>query len=123
MEPLAVQRPAVIRATLTGMLMQLAMVIAGHFSPGIANAFAAGGMAISAVAGLLYAFWGLQGTAMQVAAGGAMAGAGSALPGIIVSYLLGDVPAAVLGFGTASSGVTGVIGALLGRALSRGRTR
>lgn len=121
MEARTVQPSAVIRATLVGMLMQLAMVVAGHFSPAIASGFAAGGMAISAIAGLLYAFWHRQGTATQAAAGGVLAGAGSALPGIIISYLLGDVPAGVLGFGTVSSGFTGVVGALLGRAVSRGR--
>ena len=42
----------------------------------------------------------------------------SAFVGILVSYLLGDVPAAVLGFGTASSAATGAIGGLIGKVLS-----
>jgi hypothetical protein len=41
--------------------------------------------------------------------------------GIAVSYLLGDVPAAVLAFGTASSALTGAIGGSLGALASRGR--
>ena len=57
-------------------------------------------------------------TVGSTVAGGAIAGAGSGLLGIIVSYLLGDVPASVLGFGAASSGLTGVTGALVGRAIA-----
>jgi len=73
------------------------------------NVFAIGGMAISLVAGVLYA------RAARVARGpaalnGAIAGGACALIGIAISYLFGDVPAAVLGFGTASSAVTGAIG-------------
>ena len=41
-----------------------------------------------------------------------MAGGICAFVGILVSYFLGDVPAAVLGFGTASSAVTGALGGL-----------
>jgi hypothetical protein len=92
------------------------MVIGGHSSPQIANFFAVGGMAISAVAGVLYSLWARGGTVGTTVAGGAIAGAGSGLLGIIVSYLLGDVPASVLGFRAASSGLTGVTGALVGRA-------
>jgi hypothetical protein len=94
------------------------MVIGGHSSPQIANFFAVGGMAISAVAGVLYSLWARGDTVGTTVAGGAIAGAGSGLLGIIVSYLLGDVPASVLGFGAASSGLTGVTGALIGRAIA-----
>jgi hypothetical protein len=38
--------------------------------------------------------------------------------GILVSHLLGDVPAAVLAFGTASSAVTGAVGGVIGKVLS-----
>ena len=41
--------------TLIGTGLQLAMVLAGHYSPGVAQFFPAGGMAISAVAGALAA--------------------------------------------------------------------
>jgi hypothetical protein len=47
-----------------------------------------------------------------------VAGGVCAFVGILVSYLLGDVAAAVLGFGTASSAVTGAIGGLVGKVLS-----
>jgi hypothetical protein len=112
------QRKALTQATVAGTLLQLAMVIGGHSSPQIANLFTVGGMGISAVAGVLYSVWARGGSAGSAAAGGAIAGAGSGLLGIIVSYLLGDVPAGVLGFGTVSSGVTGLIGALAGHAVA-----
>jgi hypothetical protein len=116
------QPEALTRATVVGTLLQLAMVVGGHFSPQIANLFAVGGVAISAVAGVLYSVWARGGSGRSAAAGGAIAGAGSGLLGIIVSYLLGDVPASVLGLGTASSGVMGAIGALIGRALAGRRS-
>ena len=105
--------------TLVGTGLQLLMVIAGHFSPAVAQTFAAGGMGISALAGVLAArndpafSWRLS------AGRGAMAGGISAFVGILVSYLLGDVPAQVLGFGTAASTITGAIGGLIGRSLAR----
>ena len=39
--------------TLIGTGLQLVMVLAGHYSPGVAQFFAPGGMAISAIAGAL----------------------------------------------------------------------
>jgi hypothetical protein len=39
------------RATLLGTIAQIAMVVAGHFVPAVANLFAIGGMGISALAG------------------------------------------------------------------------
>jgi hypothetical protein len=49
--------------------------------------------------------------------GGLVAGGLCALIGIFISYWLGDVPAAVLAFGTASSAVTGALGSWLGTLL------
>ncbi len=102
------------RATLIGTLAQVAMVVTGHYIPAVANMFAFGGMGISALAG-----WGaLRGRTASMgtaAGGGALAGALSGALGIGVSVLLGDVPASLLGFGTISSAVTGLIGGLIGR--------
>jgi hypothetical protein len=100
-------------ATLAGTILQLAMVIAGHFIPAVAAAFAAGGMGISLVAGLLYG----RGTGAWAGAlvGGALAGGLCALIGIAVSVLLGDVPLFVLAFGTVSSAVTGLVGGAIGK--------
>jgi hypothetical protein len=114
-----IRRPAGSVATpaLIGTGLQLLMVISGHFSSAVAQTFAALGMGISGVAGVLAgrsdpaASWGAS------AGRGAIAGGASAFIGILVSYLLGDVPAQVLGFGTAAS--TGAIGGLIGRSLAR----
>src|SRR6476646_10115291 len=84
-------------ASLVGTLLQVVMVVAGHSSPAIKGLFAFGGMGISLVAGVICAFI-----------------------GILVSYLLGDVPGLLLLMGTLSSAVTGAIGGLLGT-LSLGR--
>ena len=104
-------------ATGIGLAAQLAMVIAGHFVPVIKDhGFAIGGVLISLVAGLLYARasragWG------DALFGGAVAGGVCALLGIAVSWLMGDVSATILLFGTLGSAVGGVIGGAIGRAL------
>jgi hypothetical protein len=99
-------------ATALGTVLQLAMVVAGHFAA-VSLYFAVGGMAISAVAGLLYgrSAAGIAGAAV----GGAIAGGVCALIGIAVSCALGDVAAMVLLFGTLASAVTGLIGGVVGR--------
>lgn len=103
-----------LRATILGSIAQIAMVVAGHQSPAIANFFAIGGMGISAIAG-----WGAtrgRPASLASAAGqGAIAGGICAAIGIGVSLALGDVPASLLALGTASSAVTGAIGGLIGR--------
>ena len=104
--------------TLIGTGLQLAMVIAGHLNPSVANLFAPGGMTISAVAGALAALASRPASLGSAAGRGAAAGGISAFVGILVSYLLGDVSPAVLGFGTASSAVTGALGGLVGKVLS-----
>ncbi|MEX2570202.1 MAG: hypothetical protein WD737_02785 [Gemmatimonadota bacterium] len=94
-----------------GTVLQLTMVIGGHYSPAVAMLFAVGGMLISMLAGTIY---GVRSGAVGRAAawGGALAGGGCALLGIGVSVALGDVPASVLLFGTMSSAVTGALGSL-----------
>jgi len=110
---------ALQRATLVGTLLQLAMVVSGHFVPFIAeHVFMFGGMAISALAGLLYAREAAAGYGFG-ALGGALAGAVCALIGIAVSVLLGDTLAMILAIGTVSSAVTGAIGGLIGQAMAR----
>lgn len=111
--------PSLTRSTVIGTVLQLAMVLAGHFVPAIKDQFAVGGMSISAVAGLLYSLWTPGASALDAVKGGAVAGGGSAFLGILVSTLLKDVPASVLGFGTAGSAVTGIVGGLLGRFIKK----
>jgi len=111
---------ALATAAAVGTVLQVAMVVAGHVSPTVAGLFAVGGMGSSLVAGVLYARLTPTARRGDAAIGGLLAGAICALLGILVSYLLHDVPASLLVLGTASSAVTGAIGGLLGL-LGRGR--
>ncbi len=110
--------PALVRATGIGLVLQIVMVVAGHFVPAIAGLFAIGGMGFSALAGWLYGRAAPEGS--QALIGGGLAGGLCALLGIGVSVLLGDVPASLLGLGTGSSVVTGVIGAGIAKLFARG---
>ena len=104
------RRAAFTSSLVIGTILQLAMVLSGHWVEFIKlNVFAVGGMAISALAGVVYA------RRARVARGqsalqGALVGGGCALIGILVSFALGDVPASILALGTLSSAVTGAIG-------------
>jgi hypothetical protein len=106
---------AVTTATIVGTVLQLAMVITGHSTPAVAAQFAAGGMSISAVAGLIYSKLAGAQTTGSAAMGGLVAGGLSALIGICVSYYLGDVEPMILALGTGSSAVAGLIGGVLGK--------
>ena len=108
-------------AAALGTVLQVAMVLIGHTSPAVAALYAVGGMGISLLAGLAYARWARTAGASAAALGGAIAGALCAFIGILVSYLLGDVPASLLALGTLSSAVTGAVGGWIGRMLFRGR--
>jgi hypothetical protein len=114
---------ALVNATLLGTMLQVAMVVGGHFIAGIANLFAVMGMTISLVAGLVYARAARRTTRGSSALGGAIAGGLCALIGIFVSFLLGDVPATLLALGTLSSTVTGAIGGLVGHVAPRSPAR
>jgi hypothetical protein len=108
-----------IRATLIGTVLQLAMVVMGHYDPRIASMFAVLGMLLSLVAGVLFGRWSGALGKGGAAAGGLAAGAACALLGILESFYLRDVPGWVIVFGTISSAVTGAIGGLLGRLTRR----
>jgi hypothetical protein len=109
---------SILGPTLIGTGLQLLMVVVGHYSPAVQQMFAAGGMGISGLAGVLAALGSRPASLGSAAGKGAVAGGVCAFLGILVSHLLGDVPAAVLGFGTAGSAVTGAIGGLVGKVMS-----
>jgi hypothetical protein len=111
---------SLLTASLVGTLPQVAIVVAGHSNPAIKGLFAVGGMGLSLVAGVLYARLARATAKGSASLGGLAAGAICAFLGILVSYLLGDVPASLLALGTLSSAVTGALGGLLG-AVSLGR--
>ena len=103
------------RAAITGIVLEIAMVVIGHFVPWVrANVFEFGAMMIAGLAGLFYArdFAGGYG---KGALGGAIAGGTSGLIGISVANILGDVALIVLPFGTAITILVGAIGGLFGQ--------
>lgn len=112
-------RRALLLATVVGTILQLAMVIAGHSNKSIAGLFAVGGMGFSLVAGVLYVLYSRDTGASLPLLGGALAGAISALIGILASYVLGDVPGTLLALGTISSAAAGAIGGFAGRLFAR----
>jgi hypothetical protein len=107
-------RNALIRATLIGTVLQLLMVVSGHFVPAIAAQFAIVGMLISLVAGVLYVRAARGGWGDSLI-GGLIAGGLCAFIGILVSYLLKDVTVDILWMGTAGSAVAGLVGGAIGK--------
>lgn len=117
-----INAPILQRATTVGTLLQLTMIVLGHYIPWIRdNVFMFGGMLISGVAGLLYARDAALGYALG-ALGGAIAGGFCALIGIAASVLLKDTPPFVIGLGTAISVLTGAVGGLWGELAARMKT-
>jgi hypothetical protein len=103
------------RAAITGIILQLTLVIIGHYVEWIrANAYEFGGMMISGVAGLLYARDYAKGYA-RGALGGAIAGGTCGLIGICAANILGDVPLLALPIGGAIVILIGAIGGLFGQ--------
>lgn len=100
-----------------GTVLQIAMVIVGHSNKGIASKFAVGGMGFSFMAGIVYAVLAEGGSSSAIALGGLVAGSICAFIGILVSYLMKDVPFSLLALGTISSAITGALGGVVGRFL------
>lgn len=106
---------ALVIAAIIGTLLQVGMVVAGHSNQSVKNLFAVGGMGFSLVAGVIYGVMSRGSTVGSLAAGGAIAGGVCAFIGILVSHLMGDVPASLLALGTISSVVTGAVGGTVGK--------
>ena len=104
-----------IRATVVGIVLQVAMYGMGHFSLWFAvNVFGFGGMMISATAGYLYAMDTAHGY-FAGATGGAIAGGLCGLLGIALSVWLGDTDRGFIATGTAIAVAIGAIGGLFGQ--------
>ena len=100
----------IYRWTMFATIVQLAMVLTGHFNEFVRiNVFAIGGMSISLLFGGLCALRVAERMSSAISQGTIVGGI-SALIGIAVSVALGDVPMAVLLFGTAGSALAGLIG-------------
>ncbi|HEX2093795.1 MAG TPA: hypothetical protein VHG28_15440 [Longimicrobiaceae bacterium] len=97
--------------TAAGTVLQIAMVVAGNFSPTILNLSGPLGMSISLLVGLLYGLNAATSFADAVR-GGAITGGVGAFIGIGVAYLLGNAFLWLFAFGTASSAVAGILGAV-----------
>src|SRR3569623_176490 len=108
-------KDSLLITTAFGLVLQLAMVVVGHYVPAIREkGFAIGGMFFSLVAGLVYARLAHAGWGGTLG-GGALAGGACAILGIAVSVALNDVPAMILIMGTAASAGTGLIGGAAGK--------
>ena len=107
-------RRALTLSLVISTFLQVAMVVAGHWSPAVAALFAFGGMGFSLVGGVIYALLAKPGW-KEAFLMGALVGGLSGLIGIAVSFGLGDVPASLLLLGTVSSAVTGFIGSAVTR--------
>lgn len=111
------ERSPLVKALGTGTIMQVLMVVIGHFLPPAQQAgwFPIAGSLIGVFTGWL-AGKGLPGAAMgKLAANGGLAGAGAGILGSLVSTALGDVPIGNVGIAGGSTLVMGAIGAILTR--------
>lgn len=109
-------RQTLIKAIVIGLVLQLIMVVSGHFIAPIKECFGIVGMLISLVAGVIYVRT-TRGSWSDSLIGGALAGGICALIGIAVSCALGDVDAGVLVYGTIGSAVAGLIGGAVAKAV------
>lgn len=105
-------RVAIVKWSIVSTILQVAMVVLGHFVPAVAEMFAIGGTGIGLLAGTLYGAAGARSYA-DSAIGGLIVGGIGAFIGVLVSYLLGDVGANIFLIGTASSAVVGLIGGIV----------
>ena len=103
------------RTAILGIVLELTMVVAGHYIPWIrANFYDFGAMMFAGLAGLLYARDFAKGYA-KGALGGAVVGGTSGLIGISAANMLGHVALIVLPVGTAITILVGAIGGLWGQ--------
>jgi hypothetical protein len=106
-----------VKSAVIGTILQLVMVVVGHFVPQVASAFPIAGTGIGGLAGLLNGLWSKGASMGAAAGGGAVAGGAGGLIGTLVSSLMGDVPMSTLVVGTGSTAVAGVVGGLIGKVL------
>lgn len=108
---------AMVKSAIVGVVLQVIMVVVGHYVPQVASLFPVAGTGIGGIAGLLSGLWSANASQQAAAGGGAVAGGVGGLLGTILSHVLGDVPTSTIAVGTGSTAVAGVIGGLIGRFL------
>jgi hypothetical protein len=110
-----------LRAFIVGTVIWVAMVVLGPFAPWLGfRVFEFGGMMISATSGYLYAMHAGKGY-FPGATAGAITGGASALIGISVSVLMGELVNRFIPFGTAVCVLTGAVGGLFGQMAAKWR--
>jgi len=100
-----------------GIVLQVVMVVCGHFSETVLNLSGVLGTAIPFVLGIWY------GASVprrfgESAGGGFVIGIVGAVVGVLVAILIGDQTWMLLTFAPLSSAITGLLGALIGTAVS-----
>jgi hypothetical protein len=98
-----------------GIGLQLAMVVGGHFSEAILNLSGILGTGIPFVLGIWYGAT-VPRSYKETAGGGFVIGIVGAVIGVLAAILMGDQPWLLLTFAPLSSGITGVLGGLIGTA-------
>jgi hypothetical protein len=106
-----------LKATSIGTILQVLMVVGGHFMPQLAQLFPVLGTGLGGLTGLLFALFNKGATGGALAGGGAAAGGIGGLLGSAISMAMGDVPGATVGIATGSTAVAGAIGGFLGKLL------
>jgi hypothetical protein len=109
-----------VKWTVISAVLQIVLVVVGHFSPGVLKMVPIIGTLIPLIVGLFYAVaakisWG------NASWGGAVAGGVGALIGAVVNVALGDggpEPAKTVMIATVASLVAGLIGGLIGHAVA-----
>lgn len=105
-----------MKGVIVGTILQLLMVVTGHYVPQVAALYAVLGTAIGGVAG----FVAVRGTGMTLGAAagnGTVAGLISGVLGTLVSVWLGDVPMSTVAIAAASTAVLGAVGGALARTM------
>jgi hypothetical protein len=114
-EQSVIETGTLIRATLVGIILQVAMYVLGHFSHWIAvNVFDFGAMMISASAAYLYAMMTGRGY-FSSATAGAVVGGTCGFLGIGLSALLGDSLVGYIPTATTIAVFVGAIGGVFGQ--------
>jgi len=105
-----------------GVGLQLAMVVAGHFSTAVLNLSGVLGTAIPFVLGIGYGAT-VPTSYKESAKDGFIIGIVGAAIGVVAAILMGDQTWLLLTFAPLSSGVTGTLGGLIGTAASGRRKK
>ena len=106
-----------VKSAIVGIVLQVIMVVVGHYVPSVANLFPVAGTGIGGITGILNGLWSANAPHPAAAGGGAVAGGAGGLLGTLLSTVLGDVPTSTIAVGTGSTAVAGAIGALIGKLL------